>query len=84
MLGIPDSLLVRAALIAYLLPLLTLVMGAVLAEGWQLAEIEVALTGIAGLGAGIWLTGHLTGGAKGRQRYRPILLRREPATLSIH
>ncbi len=82
--GIPDGLLVRASLIAYLLPLLTLVMGAVLAEWWQLAEIEVALTGIAGLGAGIWLTGHLTGGAKGRQRYRPILLRREPATLPIH
>lgn len=82
--GIPDSLLVRASLIAYLLPLLTLVLGAVLAEGWQLAEIEVALTGIAGLGVGIWLTGHLTGGAQGRQRYRPLLLRREPATLPIH
>lgn len=78
--GIPDGLLVRAALIAYLLPLLTLVMGAVLADWWQLAEIEVALASIAGLGAGIWLTGHLTGGARGRQRYRPILLRREPAT----
>ncbi|MBP6808026.1 MAG: SoxR reducing system RseC family protein [Chromatiaceae bacterium] len=82
--GIPDDLLVRAALIAYLLPLLTLVMGAVLADGWQLAEIEVALASIAGLGAGLWLTGHLTGGARGRQRYRPILLRREPATPTSH
>ncbi len=69
--GIPDGLLVRASLIAYLLPLLTLVMGAVLAEWWQLAEIEVALTGIAGLGVGIWLTGHLTGGAQGAPALPP-------------
>ncbi len=82
--GIPDTLLVRAAVIAYLIPLLTLVAGAGLAQWLQLAETGVALTGIVGLGAGIWLTGQLTGGAKGRQRYQPLLLRREPATASIH
>jgi sigma-E factor negative regulatory protein RseC len=78
--GIPDALLIRAALLAYLLPLLTLVLGAAWAQWLRLEDIGVALMGIAGLGAGIWLTGHLTGGAQGRQRYRPILLRREPAS----
>jgi sigma-E factor negative regulatory protein RseC len=74
--GIPDTLLVRASLAAYVLPLVTLVAAAGTAEWLGAADLVVALAGIAGLAAGLLLTGHLTGGADARDRYRPVLLRR--------
>jgi sigma-E factor negative regulatory protein RseC len=74
--AIPDSLLVRASLAAYLAPLATLVATAALAQWLGAADLMVALTGLAGLAAGLVLTGAITGGAAARARYRPVLLRR--------
>jgi len=74
--GIPDTLLVRASLAAYVLPLVTLIAAAGMAEWLGAADLVVALAGIVGLGAGLLLTGRLTGGADARDRYRPVLLRR--------
>ncbi|MBK1719905.1 SoxR reducing system RseC family protein [Thiocystis violacea] len=74
--GISADTLIRASLTAYLLPLATLVAAAGLGTAWGLPEGAVALFGIAGLGAGLWLGGALTGGVAGRDLYRPTLARR--------
>jgi sigma-E factor negative regulatory protein RseC len=81
--GIPDGLLVRASLAAYLLPLVGLVAGAGLAEWAGRSEPLVALAGLLGLAAGLLLTGLLTGGAQGRARYRPLILRRLSESQSV-
>lgn len=77
LIGIPDALLVRASLAAYLLPLVTLVTAAAIAQSLQAPEGWVAATGIAGLGAGLWLTGRLMVGSAAHRRYRAVVLRRE-------
>lgn len=77
--GIPDGLLLRASLAAYLLPLVTLVACAAIAESLRAPEGWVAAAGIAGLATGLWLTGRLTGGRAARRPDRPVVLRREPS-----
>ena len=81
--GIADGTVTRASLIAYLLPLLALMLVAFLAQSAGVGEGLSALLGILGLCAGLWITGRLVGGAAGRERYRPAVLRRvEPARTS--
>lgn len=74
--GIQDSLLVQASLVAYLLPLPFLIIGAALGEqaGW--GDPGSVLTGLLGLAAGLLLSGLITGGSGARARFRPRLLRR--------
>jgi sigma-E factor negative regulatory protein RseC len=74
--GIPDGTLVRASVVAYLLPLTVLVAAAALATVLGASEGVVASIGLAGLGGGLWLSGRLTGGQHARERYRPVLVRR--------
>ncbi|AFL74655.1 SoxR reducing system RseC family protein [Thiocystis violascens] len=83
--GIPDGTLVRASLIAYLLPVIALVAAAAIGTALHLAEGAVALFGLAGLGSGLWLGGRITGGVAGRERYRPTLIRRagEPGGIRL-
>jgi hypothetical protein len=81
--GIPDGLLVRASVAAYGLPLIALVTAAGIAEWLRAPELAVAAAGVAGLAAGLWLTGRLTGGSVARRRYQPVLLRREHPTVRI-
>jgi hypothetical protein len=50
-----------------------------LADWLRLSDVMVASIGIAGLGAGLWLTG----GAKARARHRPMVLRRESTQVRI-
>lgn len=81
--GIPDGLLVRASVAAYGLPLIALVTAAGIAEWLRAPQLAVAAVGVAGLAAGLWLTGRLTGGSVSRRRYQPVLLRREHPTVRI-
>jgi sigma-E factor negative regulatory protein RseC len=74
--GIAPQTLIRAALTAYLLPLVTLVAAAGVGAALALPEGAIAGLGLAGLGAGLGLAGWLTGGASARARYRPVLTRR--------
>ncbi|MFD2112419.1 SoxR reducing system RseC family protein [Thiorhodococcus fuscus] len=75
--GIADATLNRAALIAYMLPLIALIGASAVATHVQLSEGMVALSGIAGLALGLLLARLLTGGATGQARYRPELVRRD-------
>ena len=74
--GIADGILTRASLLTYLLPLIGLMAAAFFAQSAGAGEGGSALAGVLGLCAGLWLTARLTGGAAGRERYRPLLLRR--------
>lgn len=75
--GISDSTLTRASLLAYLLPLLALMLAAFSARSAGMSEEVGALIGILGLGLGLWLTGWLaTHGTGGAERFQPRLLRR--------
>jgi sigma-E factor negative regulatory protein RseC len=74
--GIPDGTLVRASVVAYLLPLAALVAAAALATALGANEGVVASIGLLGLGGGLWVSGRLTGGQHARERYRPVLIRR--------
>jgi sigma-E factor negative regulatory protein RseC len=76
LIGIPDALLVRASLAAYVLPLLTLVSAAGIAQWLGAADVLVAVVGIFGLAAGLVLTGAITGGRAARERFRPVLIRK--------
>ena len=76
--GIADAAFTRASLLAYLLPLLMLMLAALAAQTLGVEDESVALIGILGLVLGLAVAGHLTGGASARERYRPALLRRLP------
>jgi sigma-E factor negative regulatory protein RseC len=82
--GIADGTLTRASLAAYVLPLLALMLAAFLAQSAGADEGGSALFGTLGLGVGLWVTGRLTGGPGGRERYRATLLRRvEPEGIDV-
>lgn len=75
--GLPGHALVRAALLAYLLPLLTLVIAAQLAELWTWHEGLVVLAALLGLGGGLGLAAWLARLFEQRHpEHRPRLLRR--------
>jgi sigma-E factor negative regulatory protein RseC len=81
--GIRSPLLVRASLIAYLLPLLVLIGASSAADAAGLGDTGAAAVGITGLAAGLWLTGLITGGTGPRARFRPIMLRRVELTTPV-
>ena len=74
--GIADSVLTRASVLAYLLPLLALMLTVFAAQAAGAEDAVVALVGILGLALGLLAAGRLTEGASARERYRPVLLHR--------
>lgn len=82
--GIPEAVLIQVSLLAYMLPLLFLMLVTAAAQSTGAGDEVAAVAGIFGLAFGLWVTGRLTGGAAARERYRPVLLRRlGPQTLLI-
>jgi sigma-E factor negative regulatory protein RseC len=74
--GIPDAVLNRAAVLAYLLPPAALVLGAGSAGALGAGDLGSAVAGFLGLALGLGLTRLLTGGTAGRGSYRTVLIRR--------
>lgn len=74
--GIRNQILVRASLIAYLLPLLAVLGIAGAAEHAGLGDSGSAWGAMLGLLLGLWLARIITGGTGERARFRPLLLRR--------
>jgi sigma-E factor negative regulatory protein RseC len=74
--GIADAALIRASVLAYLLPLVALMSTAFAAQAAWAEDGVVAMFGILGLLAGLWLTGLLTGTKSARERFGPVLLHR--------
>ena len=74
--GLRNRVLVRASLIAYLLPLLALIGTAGAADHAGAGDTGSAIGALAGLLLGLWLARIITGGTGAKARFRPVLLRR--------
>lgn len=81
--GIAGPVMLWASLAAYLLPPVAMIMTAALGEAAGLGDLGAVLTGLAGLFAGLWLTGIVTGGTGAKARFRPQLLRRVGAVAPV-
>ena len=73
LIGIPDQLLVRASVMAYLLPLLSMLGFTALGDGIGLATIWLGLLALFGLASGFFVVYRVTRGWSS-QRYKPRLL----------
>lgn len=71
--GVEEGSLLRATLLAYLLPLALFVLGAVLPRSMHAADGAAALGALAGLVVG-WVAARLL--SRGSQRRQPVILRR--------
>ena len=81
--GIAEEALTRASLLAYLLPLVVLMLAAGAAQTAGAGEGVSALIGILGLALGLRVAGGLADGKAGRDVHRPVLLRRSEAQRSL-
>ncbi len=73
--GIPDDLLVRASLWAYLLPLLSMIIATLVGNQIGAGDGAQVLFALAGLAGGFILQRRYTQGEKSRQQFEPKLLR---------
>lgn len=74
--GINESALLKASLIAYFMPMLAMVITAMVAEQWGANDGVVALSSLLGLGVGLLFLQRLGSSAK-RRAYQTSLLRQE-------
>ncbi len=79
--GVPDAVLTQAAVAAYLLPVVALVAAAAAVSALGAGDLFAALAGLAGLALGFWMVRGWSRREGSRQRFAPLLLRRE--TLSV-
>lgn len=73
--GIPDDLLVRASIWAYMVPLIFMVMGTVLGNILGLNDGLQSVLALSGLILGFYLVRGITQSVKSRKRFIPQLLR---------
>lgn len=75
--GIPEGLLMRGAVLVYLVPLLLLFLGALVGRAWFGAESQgPALLGLMGLGAGFILNRWHSGRYRDDAAHHPRVIRR--------
>lgn len=82
--GVSDALLLKASALAYLLPLLFLIAMVALGQMMGLGEGLGSLLGFVGLGFGLWAVNHVTGGARGRKNYCPVMLHRSEPHFTLN
>ncbi|MEW8013646.1 MAG: SoxR reducing system RseC family protein [Candidatus Sedimenticola endophacoides] len=73
--GIPDALLVRASLLAYLLPLLAMFAVVLIGKTLGATDVQLAMLAPIGLLLGLALIRRSSTGVANRNKYRPSLLR---------
>jgi sigma-E factor negative regulatory protein RseC len=73
--GIPDSVLVKASVWAYLAPLFGMVMAVLLAQAQGFGDGTQGIAAMAGLAAGFFMVGRFTRSARQRSTFSPLLLR---------
>jgi sigma-E factor negative regulatory protein RseC len=77
--GLSERRLVAAALAAYMLPLLVMIVIALLGTQLGQGQVTLALSSFAGLAAGLWLVKARANRQETADRYQPVLLRQHPA-----
>ncbi|MCU7811631.1 MAG: SoxR reducing system RseC family protein [Candidatus Thiodiazotropha sp. (ex Notomyrtea botanica)] len=73
--GIPEDLLVQASVMAYLLPLVLMLMVTALGEALSVNEVLLSMLALGGLVTGFFMVRLVFHRTTSRQRYRPQLLR---------
>lgn len=74
--GVPEDIMVKSSLLAYLMPLLVMMVGVLLADSLWGRDLLTALAGISGLVLGfVFLRWHFHRNQHD-ERYQPIVLRR--------
>ena len=81
-LGVPEAALLEAAFAAYLIPIIAMIAGGIVAE--HRAETLApgfspglsVVGGAAGLAAGLWWLARFSANRSGDERYRPVILKR--------
>jgi sigma-E factor negative regulatory protein RseC len=73
--GVSNTMLLKASMLAYILPLLALILVVGLGRSIGLGDEMSTALGFVGLGLGLWVTNRITGGAEGRKAYCPVMLR---------
>jgi sigma-E factor negative regulatory protein RseC len=73
--GIPDQALVSVSILAYMVPLLAMILGVVGASALGLGEVTQALVAILGLLLGLSVVGSAGNSKRARRHYAPRLLR---------
>ena len=86
LIGIPEEIILRGSLVAYLLPVVCMVIGAVAASHWLSGDQDIlaALGGIAGLAAGFALVRWHGRRHRHDQRFQPVLVKILTAPLVVH
>jgi sigma-E factor negative regulatory protein RseC len=74
--GVPNTMLLKASILAYMLPLIALIVMVGMGRWMGLGDDFSTALGFIGLGLGLWVTNRITGGATGRKAYCPVMLRR--------
>ncbi|BET97437.1 SoxR-reducing system protein RseC [Xenorhabdus taiwanensis] len=72
--GIPESSLLRSAMLVYLTPLLGLFLGAVFFQCWTIDQLWICLGGIGGGIAGFFLARKIAAYWDNLQAYQPVVL----------
>lgn len=75
--GLEEQALLRGSFLAYIMPLLLMFVGALLADMAFSTEGMTILGGIAGLASGFWLLLRLSGKVEQDERYQAVVLRSE-------
>ena len=81
-LGLAETAFLKASALAYLLPLVAMIVAAVIAEFIGVSEGGVAVAGLAGLGCGLVVTKLLVSTRSQECQYRPTILRVSEAVAS--
>lgn len=75
--GVPEDVMVKSSILAYLMPLITMIGFALMADAYFSNEGITALFAIAGLAAGFMLLRWHFRRNQHDQRYQPVVLRRD-------
>lgn len=83
--GIPDNVLVRASLWAYLVPIISMVLSTLLAVTQGYGDGIQILFALSGLAMGFLLVGRMTRSGKRGSAFNPLLLRiKGQSEISVH
>lgn len=77
-LGLAETALLKASMLAYLLPLLSLAVFAAVAEYMQVPEYMVVISAVVGLGAGLLAMRWQVSAGQSSEQYQPQILRSIP------
>ena len=74
--GVPEDVVMKGTLIAYLMPLVLMLVAAITADSFTQEDLWVALSGLAGLAVGFGLVRVHFHAVSRDRRYQPVVLRR--------